>query len=798
MGRRNVYRLALLLCALDAPAMGAYDCPPTCDVSPNCQCAYTAPPDELALADTPQFIVLTNDDAVSVTTYPVMLNITSRHTNRGGCPMPATWFVSITYTDPDLVRSLYMAGHEIATHTVDHVGQPNATEILGAKLWLNQTANVPLEKLRGFRTPFLAHNAQTRSELGPAGIVWDSSISEQFGPSSASPDAAHRVWPFTFDYGIPINCAIGSGTCSPDEVYPGLWEFEMWDVQDDAGQSIATMDPVGNFTELYMREFLRNYNGARTPLGIYLHAAWLLAHPEHAHELNVFLDWALAQDNVWVVLEWMKNPVPTSAYKLACPTPTDMWFPTGRYCAPPAGGCIQGRWSPSSCSCDCLNMWNASAVGFCPDAASGGACTLQKQFDAVSKTFVCPGAPTARPTEVLHPQATPDIGHAPMEFAGLSLSGADGDAAVQFAAAFQAVDNLTSTCASVPRAAGGYSYMSLALPAPTHIDNVSVLLADSTVTDLYVLAGGNGSASGVDGAVCAGPITVAARTSTTLACGTTTSIVTVRSSSPMHICDLAVNMAPTSPSSASREPVATILPVAGVEFEFAVSGTSMETFAAQGKADSVCAVLKLILTDRLGQQALVSCTIASSTERQSRRRLAGDQSVILVTAVIQTVLPSQVTQALQNAQADGTLATQLANLSLTLIGTDSPPASGGGSSSAVGAAVGGAVGGAALVGVVAAAVVAVRRRRLRQAGAKDHDHEQGLPVSTSAQAEGGERTKPKTSPDVKASPGISIAATVPGRSRLGQESAYSSDSPRLSAATTTPRWSTRRSTLGPQ
>lgn len=36
------------------------------------------------------------------------------------------------------IRGLYMAGHEIATHTIDHVGLPNATEILGAKLWLNQ------------------------------------------------------------------------------------------------------------------------------------------------------------------------------------------------------------------------------------------------------------------------------------------------------------------------------------------------------------------------------------------------------------------------------------------------------------------------------------------------------------------------------------------------------------------------------------------------------------------------------------------------------------------------------------
>lgn len=48
------------------------------------------------------------------------------------------WFVSIDYTDAALVRQAYEKGHEIATHTVHHPYEPNATEIIGAKLWLNQ------------------------------------------------------------------------------------------------------------------------------------------------------------------------------------------------------------------------------------------------------------------------------------------------------------------------------------------------------------------------------------------------------------------------------------------------------------------------------------------------------------------------------------------------------------------------------------------------------------------------------------------------------------------------------------
>lgn len=42
------------------------------------------------------------------------------------------------YTDPGLVQEVFVRGHEIATHTVNHVANPNVEEIVGAKMWLNQ------------------------------------------------------------------------------------------------------------------------------------------------------------------------------------------------------------------------------------------------------------------------------------------------------------------------------------------------------------------------------------------------------------------------------------------------------------------------------------------------------------------------------------------------------------------------------------------------------------------------------------------------------------------------------------
>ena len=115
---------------------------------------------------------------------------------------------------------------------------------------------------------------------------------------------------------------------------------------------------------------------------------------------------------------------------------------------------LQGTWNDGSCSCDCLSMYNTSSPGYCPDAS--GVCTVQKPYNATSRTFICPGAPAQPAASPLHPQATPDTGHgpwvatvsntppvapeheAPQELAGLQIS-APGDAGVRFANAYQAV-----------------------------------------------------------------------------------------------------------------------------------------------------------------------------------------------------------------------------------------------------------------------------------------------------------------------------------------------------------------------
>lgn len=142
-----------------------------------------------------------------------------------------------TYTDPvplHRVQKLYMGGHEIATHTLDHIGNANASQIVGARKWLNevgraivpaapqlsvclsacicvldtccsrptlttlacgqaQTALVPLEKIRGFRGPFLLHNEEQRSILAASGFLYDSTITSVSQAALLHAQCAGRV-----------------------------------------------------------------------------------------------------------------------------------------------------------------------------------------------------------------------------------------------------------------------------------------------------------------------------------------------------------------------------------------------------------------------------------------------------------------------------------------------------------------------------------------------------------------------------------------------------------------------------
>lgn len=204
-------------------------------------------------------------------------------------------------------QQLFGQGHEIATHTTNHVGTPSREEISGVYTMLNSFAGVPRDKLKGFRTPFLKYNTASFANLYSSGnFLYDSSI--QHDPIRSG------VWPYTLDFGPVVACA--TGECNGDFKFPGLWEVPMYTLLNPDNSENSPMDPnpVGLINdeqtfELLKSNFLRNYNGNRIPMGIYLHAVQM-----KSDAIRDFIAWTRTTypDVYWVnnqqLLSWINNP----------------------------------------------------------------------------------------------------------------------------------------------------------------------------------------------------------------------------------------------------------------------------------------------------------------------------------------------------------------------------------------------------------------------------------------------------------------------------------------------------------
>jgi len=210
--------------------------------------------------------------------------------------------------------------------------------MMGVRTFLNTECGIPLSDLVGFRSPYLIHNPTVRGLLAKNNILYDATILEFIGEMSfTSKTFADRLYPYTFDNGIPQYCnwTYPEGQCTKTEKYPGLWEVPMWDLPNDTVKpqvNAYTMDPEGGFGGDLLTTFKTNfdqaYSGNRAPFPIFVHAPWFT--PERIAMTNEFIDYALSKPNVYFVtvrqmLDWMANPVPASqlATTLTC-NPTDL------------------------------------------------------------------------------------------------------------------------------------------------------------------------------------------------------------------------------------------------------------------------------------------------------------------------------------------------------------------------------------------------------------------------------------------------------------------------------------------
>ncbi|KAJ3191788.1 hypothetical protein HK101_007413 [Irineochytrium annulatum] len=287
-----------------AQILPGYQCDPaTCLISKNCHCPSPLPPGNLPVSQTPQFVLLTWDDAVNVATFLSYTSATVPRVNPNGCPISTTYFVSTDWTNYHDVQILFANGQEVADHTMEHVALPDLAQIQGQRMAVEAFARVGAWNIQGFRAPYLNFNMSTFERISSLGYLYDSSVS--VNPSS------NPLFPWTYDHGVPVTCNTGIW----------LWEVPMYTMNNNLGIASALMDPGGDHVTLlaaFKRNFLDyHYNQNRAPFGIWLHAAWILEDPTRiAGVLHPFMDWVneVTNNSTYFVtasqlIAWMQNPV---------------------------------------------------------------------------------------------------------------------------------------------------------------------------------------------------------------------------------------------------------------------------------------------------------------------------------------------------------------------------------------------------------------------------------------------------------------------------------------------------------
>lgn len=324
-----------------------YSCDSTKCKLPNCNCASPNPPGGLNGSEVPQFIVFTADDAIQSYTLDAVNQFLAQRKNPNGCSIRMSYYTSLNYTNYTLVTDWFVAGNEIADHTMTHVGTPSLQEINGNLIALNALAGIPLNAIQGFRAPFLNYSVDTLKMLASSGFTYDTSSAASIPVTDPNTDA---YWPYTLDNGMANDCLEVPGMCKGQPSLPGFWEFPMYAMFDKLGAAGPhLMDPwldiangassVNDTATLeYMQStFTAHYNGNRQPFGLYTHPIHVATNYPGVNPpnstikmINQFLDWAQQQQNVWIIsneqlLGYMRNPQPISQLdnveSLKCSTP---------------------------------------------------------------------------------------------------------------------------------------------------------------------------------------------------------------------------------------------------------------------------------------------------------------------------------------------------------------------------------------------------------------------------------------------------------------------------------------------
>jgi len=398
-----------------APIDYSYHCDNNSCRLPNCQCFSTDNPGSLPLNEIPQFILLSINGPITEKTLNYQEKIAEGIKLPNNCPLRITNFVNDKNTDFYNLERAYVNNNEIAyslNATNSNVITPKMVNSL--RNLVEGFTNINKNDINGFRF--------TGNEKLKTNIYHDICDLEFLYDSSFSTTPLNNVWPFTLDYGFPVEL---NPKFTVSGVYPGLWEIPIYELlnQDNTTFSIwePNIDSNDNLLKILKNNFLNyHYNSNRIPFTLLLSEEWL-DQENRIETINQFLKWIVNETNLdgyfisySQLIEWMKNPIGLSDIyksnifqcknnrKMSCDSPNLCSYKTASFktCKEcpiqnpnfelnldnipesslecdkiiPEDGCGNGIWE---CGCKCLNYEN-NLDGYCLDEF--GKCTIPKKI----------------------------------------------------------------------------------------------------------------------------------------------------------------------------------------------------------------------------------------------------------------------------------------------------------------------------------------------------------------------------------------------------------------------------------
>ena len=293
---------------------------------PRCRQAESGVPGKLGRQQTPMLVYLSFDDGVTGPYFQqykhLFLNPLHKRRNPNGCTFRATFFVSDAYTNYTSVQALYSAGHEIASHSINHISLKKVSkdvqrrEIAGQRQIISSKTGIPTSDIRGARMPFLYTGGDRLYDMmEEEAFLYDSSIPYTFEPP---------LWPHTM-HTSPEYCDKASQDCP--SLGHGVWQVPINGYLSTIGDPLCTFldgcrpSSAGEAFDLIWNNFQRHYNAPdKPPFGINMHAAWFIGWPHTRIAMDRFLDKLQTMKDVYVVsikdvIQWIKTPVELSNLK---------------------------------------------------------------------------------------------------------------------------------------------------------------------------------------------------------------------------------------------------------------------------------------------------------------------------------------------------------------------------------------------------------------------------------------------------------------------------------------------------